>query len=103
MQAYKTVLMELKRKGDLEKVKWLEGMNKRITKSQKQRIIENDNEVMQELFAPKWVSWDLIYSWATEGLEKKNCVLCGKKDSLGMDFKGKFMCSGCFIELKHKI
>ena len=94
--------MELKRKGDSEKVKWLEGMNKRITESQKQKIIENDRKVMEELFAPKWASWDLIYAWATKDSTEKQCILCSKKDSLGIDFKTKFVCANCFIELKHK-
>ncbi len=102
MTLYETTLTEFKRKGDEEKVRWLEGLNKRITLSQKKRIQENDTKIMQELFTPKWVSWELMYSWATKGLQTKNCILCNKKDSLGMDFKGKFLCANCFIEIKHK-
>ncbi|MFH1664115.1 MAG: hypothetical protein ABH986_04895 [archaeon] len=102
MNAFESVLSELKRKGDSEKVKWLESLDKKITATQKKRIQENDSKIMQELFAPKWASWELLYAWATKEEQEKQCILCGKKDSLGMDFKAKFVCAGCFIELKHK-
>jgi hypothetical protein len=100
MSFYEETLMEFKRKGDIEKVKWLESLDKRITVSQKKRIQENDKRIMQELFAPKWASWELLYSWATKDSKEKSCSLCDKKDSVGMDFKGKFVCANCFIELK---
>ncbi len=102
MNKFEIVLTELKRKGDSEKVKWLEGLHKRITPSQKKRIQENDMTIMQELFAPKWVSWELLYAWATKESKKETCILCTKQDSLGMHIKGKFICANCFIEIKHK-
>lgn len=102
MNAFEAVLTELKRKGDSQKVKWLEGLDKRISLSQKKRIQENDTEIIQELFAPKWVSQELLYAWATKESKKENCILCTKQDSLGMHFKGKFICANCFIEIKHK-
>ncbi|MBU2476891.1 hypothetical protein KKG83_05460 [Candidatus Micrarchaeota archaeon] len=102
MSLYEQVLVELKRKGDSEKVRWLEGLNQRVTSSQKKRIQENDSNIMEELFAPKWVSWEVIYSWATKQDQKKNCILCSEEDALGIEFKGKFVCASCFIELKHK-
>ena len=102
MSLYETVLIELKRKGDEKKVKWLEGLDKRISLTQKKRIQENDLEVMQELFAPKWVSWEILFDWATKGKETKNCILCNKEDHLGINFKGKFVCANCLFEIKHK-
>ncbi|PIN98417.1 MAG: hypothetical protein COT90_04425 [Candidatus Diapherotrites archaeon CG10_big_fil_rev_8_21_14_0_10_31_34] len=102
MNGFEEVLTELKRKGDSEKVKYLEGLDKRITPSQKKRIQENDSGILQELFAPKWVSRELLYAWATKNSQKETCVLCAKQDELGMHVKGKFICSNCFIEIKHK-
>jgi len=102
MSVYETTLTELKRKGDSEKVRWLEGLNQKITPSQKQRIQKNDTKVMQDIFAPKWVSWDIIYAWATSQEKEKECIICNTKDLLGMEIKGKFLCANCFIEIKHK-
>jgi len=102
MSAFETAVTELKRKGDSEKVKWLEGLDKRITPSQKKRIQENDMKVMEEIFVPKWVPWNLLYAWATKEQENSICIICSEKDSVGMTVKGKFICANCFIEIKHK-
>ncbi len=102
MNLFEETVSEFQRKGDEEKTKILMGLSKRIAPSQKKRIQENDESVLQELFLPKWVSWEILFAWATKEVSESTCILCNEKDELGMEFRGKFICANCFIELKHK-
>ncbi|MBU1120958.1 MAG: hypothetical protein ABIE23_02115 [archaeon] len=96
--------LDLKRKGDAEKINWMENIDKHIRESMIDRIISNDKSVLNEVVIPKWVSWDLLLSWAQEKRKKEKpdlCVLCGKRDEIGVYFNNKYICERCFIELKN--
>jgi len=98
--------LELKRRGDQEKANWIENIEKHVRPSYIDRILIEDKKVMQELVLPKWVSWELLHSWASEVKKKGEkiidlCVLCGKRDNLGVYFNEKFICEQCFIGLKN--
>lgn len=96
-------ILELTRKGDLEKVRFLKNLHKRIMPSQFEKIQRNDKSVLQELFMPKWVRWELLRAWADNfsAPEKgKQCILCNSRSSNGIDFNERFICESCFVRLK---
>lgn len=94
-------LAEWKRKGDSEKCKVLEGLNKRVLKSQLAKILKEDKSVYSDLFLPKWMTWELLRSWAAKFESQKipTCVLCGNSGS-GKQFNGKLLCNQCINEIK---
>lgn len=95
-------LREFERKGDLQKANILKGLSSRIRPSQLARIKDNDKGVLHELFLPKWLSWDILYSWALEEASGKNaCVICGTASEQGIRFKEKFLCADCLYQLKN--
>ena len=97
-------ISELTRKGDRQKVNLLKSLRKKVMPSQLKRIHNGDKGVLQELFLPKWVSWDLLVDWASDFKERqqgRECVLCGNRSELGMDFQQKFICEGCFVKIKN--
>ncbi len=97
-------IIELTRKGALDKVRFLKGLGKKVMPSQLERILQNDKSVLQELFLPKWVSWDLLRAWADNNRVEergKRCILCGQATELGIDFNEKFICENCFVRLKN--
>src|SRR3989344_8665708 len=94
---------ELRRKGAKEKYLWMENLDLKILPSQKKRIQANDKTVLRELIIPKWVSWELLYSWATKemGVENgKECIICNQSQEFGIKMENKFICQNCFIKLK---
>lgn len=96
--------LDLKRKGDKEKINWMENIDRHIRQSMIDRIISNDKSVLNEVVIPKWVSWGLLLSWAQEKRKKEKpdlCVLCGRRDEIGMHFNNRYICEKCFIELKN--
>jgi len=100
---FEQTIIDLTRKGALDKVKLLKSFHKRIMPSQFERIQKNDKSVLKELFMPKWVSWELLRAWADnfelEG-KGKTCILCSQKNENGIDFQEKFICEPCFVRLK---
>jgi hypothetical protein len=96
-------LFDLKRKGDLQKAKWLESISRHITESQRKRIQANDKSVLQEIVLPKWVSWDLLFEWANSNKKEKGrrCALCNELDEVGLDYMEKFICQKCFLTIKN--
>lgn len=100
---FEQTLLELTRKGDIEKVKLLKNLHKKILPSQFERIKNNDKGVMKDLFMPNWVSWELLRAWADnysvpgKGTE---CALCSAKSENGIKFNEKFICEECFVRIK---
>ena len=101
---FEKVLVELTRKGEQDKVKFLKSLHRRMMPSQFERVKRNDKSVFAELFMPKWVTWELLKAWA-EGFEMpgkgKTCILCESKNENGIDFNERFICESCFVRLKH--
>ncbi len=100
---FEQVLIDLTRKGALEKARFLKNLHKKVMPSQFEKIKRNDKSVLKELFMPKWVSWELLRAWAdnfkTPG-KGKECIFCGNKSPTGMDFQEKFICEACFLRIK---
>jgi hypothetical protein len=97
-------ILDLTRKGDMEKVKFLRGLRQRVMPSQLKKIHRGEKSIMRELFLPKWVSWELLFDWASDFKEPGNgreCVLCGNRSELGIDLNEKFICEGCFVKIKN--
>ena len=97
------IIVELTRKGASDKAKFLKNLHKRVMPSQLERIQKNDKSVLQEMFMPKWVSWELLRAWADNFKmpgKGKICILCGQKNETGIDFQEKFICENCFVRLK---
>ena len=103
-ELYDEALRELQRKGAIEKVKVLKSLGKTVMPSLKKRIKENDKTVLNELFLPKWINWNLLYSWAIKDLDagEKRCALCCNTSRNGSDFRQKFICEPCLIEIKSR-
>lgn len=96
--------IEWMRKGALDRVKFLESMDKTILPSQMKRIQQNDKTVLIEMVLPKWVKWDLLREWAKNAKVKgkgRRCILCAETSASGIDFNEKFICEHCFLKLKH--
>ncbi|MFH1256709.1 MAG: hypothetical protein V1494_05470 [Candidatus Diapherotrites archaeon] len=96
-------LVELTRRGDSGKAKWLKNIGKSILPSQAARIRQNDKTVLKELVLPKWVDWDLLFEWAMDKKDAKGrqCILCNGFEEAGIDFQEKYICSKCFFALKN--
>jgi len=103
MGMFEEKMLDLMRKGDEEKVKWMKSLNKTIMGSQIKRIQQNDKSVLRELVVPKWVTWDLLYDWAQgkQIAKGRRCILCAEAYESGIDFNEKFICENCFIKLKN--
>ncbi len=102
MDDWEKRMIEWTRRGNLEKVKFLQNLNKIVLPSMKSRIQQNDKSVLHEMVLPSWVSWELLYEWAMRGKEntgKKSCIFCSKPE-LGIAFKGKHICYDCLNEFK---
>ena len=96
-------ILELTRKGDIEKVKFLKNLHKKIMPSQFEKIKKNDKSVFRELFMPKWVTWEMLRAWADNFKlpgKGKICILCNNKNENGIDFNERFICENCFVRLK---
>jgi len=99
---FKQMVLDLTRKGAVEKVRFLKNLHKKVMPSQFEKIQRNDKKVMQELFLPKWLSWELLRAWAdnvTPIGKGRACALCDLKSDLGIMFNEKFVCENCFIRL----
>jgi hypothetical protein len=100
---FKEKKLQLLRKGDLEKVKFLETLHLKILPQHIKRIQQNDKSVLKELVLPKWVTWDLLFEWANSvkpAETLRRCALCDNFEELGIEFKEKWICQGCFLKLK---
>jgi len=101
---FEQTVIDLTRKGATDKVKLLKGLHKKIMPSQFKKIRQNDKSVLQELFLPKWVSWELLRAWA-DGVKPlgrgKTCILCNQANEVGVTFNEKFICENCFVRLKN--
>jgi len=100
---FEQTVVELTRKGAVDKVKFLKSLHKKVMPSQFERIKRNDKSVFKEMFMPKWVSWELLRAWADNFQmpgKGKECILCGQKNETGIDFQEKFICENCFVRLK---
>lgn len=102
-ELFEKKLLEFMRRGDTEKVHWLKNIDKHILPSHIKRILRKDKTILQELVLPKWLTWELLYDWALTQKkdEGKLCVLCNNYHKVGIEFKGKFICEYCFLELKN--
>ena len=102
MGLYEDKLIDLKRKGAEDKWRLLESLERIILAGQKKRIQQNDKTVLRELVLPGWLSWELLFDWACQGLEKEGkevCLFCHGFNK-GISFKGKHVCWECFNEMK---
>ena len=101
MGLFEEKYLDFKRKGAADKFKWLEKINQVILPSQKKRIQQNDKSVLKEMIIPGWVTWELLFDWASRSADqgKNACILCAKRED-GINFKGKHVCWECFNEMK---
>ncbi len=103
-ESFEKILNEFMRRGDMGKVKILQGLGKRIMPTQIQRIRRNDKTVLLEMVLPAWLNWDLLKQWADENSEQENgklCALCSNIKDVGVKFNEKFICENCFKEIKN--
>jgi hypothetical protein len=97
-------ITELTRKGDMEKVKMLKTLHRRVMPSQAERIRKNDKTVLREFMLPKWIAWELLRAWADSkqpDQKGKICILCNSRSETGMDFNERFICENCFLKVKN--
>jgi len=92
------------RHGQLDRVKFIEGLTRKILPTQLKRIQQNDKTVLKDLVLPKWMDWELIYSWSNKHKvmdHARPCILCNNREEVGIDYKGKFICDNCFLRIKN--
>ncbi len=100
---FEQTVINLTRKGAEDRVRLLKNLHKKVLPSQLERIQKNDKSVLQEMFMPKWVSWELLRAWADNFKRPgkgKQCILCDEKKENGIDFNERFICEACFVRLK---
>lgn len=96
--------IEFVKRGQNDRIKFLENLTKTVLPVQLKRIQQNDKTVLKELVLPNWLEWELLYDWSNRyrALEKaRECILCNELQESGMDFKEKFICENCFLRLKN--
>lgn len=95
---------EFLRRGEKDKVKYLDNLRKIVLPSQLRRIQQNDKTVLMELVVPKWLGWDLLYEWASQLKARERgsrlCILCNESNAAGIDFREKWICDNCFVRVK---
>ncbi len=64
MTTFEEKKIEFIKKGQKERIAWLENMHKIILPSHLQRIKENDKTILKETVFPEWVSWEMLREWA---------------------------------------
>ena len=98
-------LHEWMRHGDMEKVHWVENVNKKLMPSVLQRIKNNDKTVLREVVVPKWLDWELLREIVDRKPAKdrggRHCILCDMMHENGIQFNEKFLCEDCFLKLKY--
>ena len=94
---------EFIQKKDVQKVRWLDQLPKRVPPVFLKRIQANDKTVLHELMMPAWLKWEVLYSWATQKTGQKDqniCALCQQIQQNGIHFHSKFVCETCFKTLR---
>jgi len=98
---YDQKLLECTRKRDVDKLNFLQSLDKKILKSQLERILKNDKTVWGELFLPKWMTWEMLKSWSAKYEKPETiCVFCGSDAEGGKKVRGKIVCQNCIVEIK---
>ena len=103
MDEFESMILKMQRTGDLDKARWLESIDKKISPMFKQKIIANDKSVLRELILPSWLTWDILRTWAMRDAETSRCIFCQKEKDEGILFKGHFVCKDCVEEFVKKI
>src|SRR3989344_3242761 len=96
--------LEFVKRGQNDRIKFLENLTNTILPVQLKRIQQNDKTVLKELVLPNWVEWELLHEWSNRHRALENareCILCNEQQEAGMDFKEKFICENCFLRLKN--
>jgi hypothetical protein len=95
--------LDMIRRGQKERVEFLEKLNKQLVPSQIIRIQQNDKTVLNEIVLPAWLDWETLYIWSlqTKIKEGRPCILCSQFSKNGMDFMDKFICESCFLKIKN--
>jgi len=104
MDSWEEKMVDFVRRGQKERVKYLDKLGKSMLPSQLERIQQNDKTVLKELILPKWLAWELLYEWGIRNKvidSPRNCILCNEDNEVGLDFKDKFICDTCFLKLKN--
>lgn len=100
---FEKTLNEYLRRGDIEKAKILQTLDKRVMGSQIQRILRNDKTVLKEMVLPSWLNWELLKAWAEQSTAAQAgslCALCSSLKETGISFHDKFICEQCYREMK---
>ncbi len=104
MDLWEQRLFEMIKRGQKDRIKYLNDLHKSIIPSHVRRIQQNDKTVLKELVLPPWLNWDLLYEWSQQRRIMENareCILCNELSEHGMEFKEKFICENCFLKLKN--
>ncbi|MCR4335422.1 MAG: hypothetical protein NUV57_02695 [archaeon] len=104
MDSWELKMTDFLRRGQKDRVAFLENFGKQILPTQLTRIQQNDKTIMKELVVPQWMDWELLYEWSnryTVNEEGRECILCNNSEKNGMEFMEKWVCENCFLKLKH--
>ena len=99
---FESMKLEMIRRGQGDRVTFLENLPKQIPPSQILRIQQNDKTVLKDMVLPKWLEWDTLFLWSNQYAIGKGrpCILCNRHEEHGLDFKEKWICEGCFLKIK---
>jgi hypothetical protein len=67
---FEVKLVDWTRKGAEERVSLIESLPRKLLQSQKQKILQGDETIMQDLFLPKWFNWELLQEAAKYYMRK---------------------------------
>lgn len=95
--------MEFLRRGQRDRVQFLDGLKNSVLPMQLRRIQQNDKTVLKELVLPAWLDWDLLYEWSLHHagpLKGRECILCNRNAEHGHFYNDKFICEECLLNVK---
>ena len=104
MDEWERKMIEFVRRGQKDRVQFLDKLHRSILPMQLRRIQQNDKTVLKDLVLPRWLDWDLLFEWSNRKKvvgKTRECILCNEAQEFGMEFKEKFICDNCFLKLKN--
>ncbi|MCR4369327.1 MAG: hypothetical protein NUV67_05475 [archaeon] len=104
MDSWEEKTIEMVRRGQGDRVEYLEKLAKHILPTHLERVQKNDKTVLKEMVLPQWMDWEILREWSLakkpEGTTRE-CALCNTENEAGIDFEDKFVCEYCFLKLKN--
>jgi formylmethanofuran dehydrogenase subunit E len=99
-------MIELTRRGQEDKVRYIKNLDRSLLPSQKQRIINHDTSVWHELVVPNWLTFDMLREYIITKDKPQNaemCTFCNSAVENPLNLNGKNICRDCAEKIRGMI